>query len=100
GRRRRQELWSPLGRRGTAEATSDDGNGDAALGAGHNGRSRSHLRLRRGAETARGTYRSFARHDSIPKVILTNPRQWHIDMLPKWRDSDIHNMTAYLVTLK
>jgi len=47
-----------------------------------------------------GTYRSFARHDSIPKVILTNPRQWHIDMLPKWRDSDIHNMTAYLVTLK
>ncbi|PYP23847.1 MAG: cytochrome C [Gemmatimonadetes bacterium] len=47
-----------------------------------------------------GTYRSFARHDSIPKVVLTNPRQWHIDMLPKWRDSDIHNMTAYLVTLK
>src|SRR5947208_13149031 len=39
-----------------------------------------------------GTYRSFARHDSIPKVILTNPRQWHIDMLPKWRDSDIHNI--------
>src|SRR5438132_3154022 len=47
-----------------------------------------------------GTYRSFARHDSIPKVILTNPRQWHIDMLPKWRASDIHNMTAYLLTLK
>lgn len=47
-----------------------------------------------------GTYRSFARHDSIPKVVVTNPRQWHIDMLPKWRDSDIHNLTAYLVTLK
>src|SRR5437870_2035392 len=47
-----------------------------------------------------GTYRSFARQDSIPKVIVTNPLQWHIDMLPKWRDSDIHNLTAYLVTLK
>jgi cytochrome c oxidase cbb3-type subunit 3 len=49
---------------------------------------------------ADGTYRSFARHDSIPKVVVTNPLQWHIDMLPKWRDSDIHDVTAYLVTLK
>jgi hypothetical protein len=47
-----------------------------------------------------GTYRSFARHGAIPKVVVTNPVQWHIDMLPKWRDSDIHNLTAYLVTLK
>lgn len=49
---------------------------------------------------ADGTYRSFARHDSIPKVVVTNPLQWHIDMLPKWRDADIHDVTAYLVTLK
>jgi len=47
-----------------------------------------------------GTYRSFARHDSIPKVVVTNPLQWHIDMLPQWRDADIHNLAAYLVTLK
>ena len=47
-----------------------------------------------------GTYRSFARHDAIPKVVVTNPLQWHIDMLSQWRDSDIHNLTAYLVTLK
>jgi mono/diheme cytochrome c family protein len=47
-----------------------------------------------------GTYRSFARHDSIPKVVVINPVQWHIDMLPKWRDADIHDVTAYLVTLK
>src|SRR5437763_16109099 len=47
-----------------------------------------------------GTYRSFARHDSIPKVVVTNPLQWHIDMLPQWRDADIHNLTAYLVTVK
>jgi cytochrome c oxidase cbb3-type subunit III len=47
-----------------------------------------------------GTYRSFARHDSIPKVVVTNPLQWHVDMLPQWRDTDIHDLTAYLVTLK
>ena len=47
-----------------------------------------------------GTYRSFARHDSLPKVVVTNPRQWHLDRLPQWRDADIHNLTAYLVTLK
>ena len=47
-----------------------------------------------------GSYRSFARHGSIPKVVVTNPLQWHVDMLPKWRDADIHNLTAYLVTVK
>jgi len=47
-----------------------------------------------------GTYKSFARHDSIPKVVVTNPLQWHIDMLPQWRDADIHDLTAYLVTVK
>src|SRR5207247_1250462 len=47
-----------------------------------------------------GTYRSFARHDSIPKVVVTNPFQRHIDMLPQWWDSDVLNLTAYLVTLK
>lgn len=47
-----------------------------------------------------GTYRSFARHDSIPKVVVNIPFQWHLDRLPQWRDADIHNLTAYLVTLK
>jgi mono/diheme cytochrome c family protein len=47
-----------------------------------------------------GTYRSFARRDSLPKVVVNNPLQWHVDMLPKWTDADIHNLTAYLVTLK
>src|SRR5437016_8433789 len=47
-----------------------------------------------------GAYHSFARHDSIPKVVVTNPLQWHIDRLPRWRDADIHDLTAYLVTLK
>ena len=47
-----------------------------------------------------GTYHSFARHDSIPKVVVANRLQWHIDRLPQWRDADIHDLTAYLVTLK
>ena len=47
-----------------------------------------------------GTYRSFARNGSVPKVVVTNPLQWHIDMLEKWQDADIHNLTSYLVTLK
>lgn len=47
-----------------------------------------------------GTYRSFARHDSVPTVVVTIPFQWHIDMLPQWRDADIHDLTAYLVTVK
>src|SRR6266403_21105 len=47
-----------------------------------------------------GTYKSFARHDSIPQVVVTDPLQWHIDRLPQWRDADIHDLTAYLVTLK
>jgi mono/diheme cytochrome c family protein len=47
-----------------------------------------------------GTYRSFARDGSTPKVVVANPIQWHIDMLPKWRDADIHDLTAYLASLK
>ena len=47
-----------------------------------------------------GTHRSFARHGSSPTVVITNPVQWHLDMLPQWQDADIHNLTAYLVTVK
>ena len=47
-----------------------------------------------------GTYRSFTRHGAVPKVVVSNPLQWHIDMLPRWRDTDIHDLTAYLATLK
>lgn len=47
-----------------------------------------------------GTYRSFVRHGDIPEVAIHNPLQAHLDMLPRWKDSDIHNLTAYLVTVK
>jgi mono/diheme cytochrome c family protein len=47
-----------------------------------------------------GGYRSFTRHGDTPRVEVHNPLQAHIDMLPHWNDTDIHNLTAYLVTLK
>lgn len=49
---------------------------------------------------ANGTYRSFPRNGSIPKVVVHDPLMWHINMLAKWKDTNIHNLTAYLVTLK
>ena len=49
---------------------------------------------------ASGDYRSFSRNGDIPKVVLKDPIQAHYDLLPKYTDADIHNLTAYLVTLK
>src|SRR5215813_6971228 len=48
-----------------------------------------------------GALRSFTRDDEDkPKVEVKDPLQAHVDLLAKWKDSDLHNMTAYLVTLK
>jgi len=47
-----------------------------------------------------GKYRSFFREGKIPKVEITDPLQAHLELLPRYKDSDIHNLTAYLVTLK
>jgi mono/diheme cytochrome c family protein len=47
-----------------------------------------------------GKYRSFFREGNIPKVEITDPLRAHLELLPKYKDSDIHNLTAYLVTLK
>lgn len=35
-----------------------------------------------------------------PKVTMVDRLQAHLDLLPKYQDDDIHNLTAYLVTLK
>lgn len=50
--------------------------------------------------TAEGDYRSFTRKGDVPKVEIHNPTQAHLDLLFKYKDSDIHNLTAYLVTVK
>lgn len=53
-----------------------------------------------GLKEADGTRRSFLRNGDVPKVVVHDPLQWHLDMLPKWNDTDIHNLTSYLVSLK
>jgi cytochrome c oxidase cbb3-type subunit 3 len=49
---------------------------------------------------ADGTTRSFRRDGDVPKVEITDPRDAHRNLLPTYTDKDIHDVTAYLVTLK
>jgi cytochrome c oxidase cbb3-type subunit III len=49
---------------------------------------------------ADGNYHSYPRQGDSPKVVIKNPLQPHLDMLHTLKDDDIHNLTAYLVTLK
>jgi len=51
-------------------------------------------------DTAAGRVRSFLRNGDSPKVVITDPLQAHLDHLTKWTDTDMHNMTAYLASLK
>jgi len=50
-------------------------------------------------ETDEGTTRTFARNGNTPQVSLDDPLQPHRDLLPDYTDRDIHNVTAYLVTI-
>ncbi len=47
-----------------------------------------------------GSVVSFARDGAKPSVTIHDPLQAHIDMLPKWTDRNMHDVTAYLVTIK
>ncbi len=47
-----------------------------------------------------GNYRSFKRNEDSPVVEVHDPLQAHADMLTKYTDADIHDLTAYLVNLK
>jgi len=51
-------------------------------------------------DPATGATRSWLRNGDVPKVVLTDPLQAHVDQLTKWTDADMHNMTAFLATLK
>jgi cytochrome c oxidase cbb3-type subunit 3 len=51
-------------------------------------------------DAARQMPRSWLRHNGSPAVVLSDPLQAHVDMLRKWTDADIHDMTAFLATLK
>jgi cytochrome c oxidase cbb3-type subunit 3 len=49
---------------------------------------------------ADGTSRSFRRDGDVPRVEVKDPREAHRKLLPTYADKDIHDVTAYLVTLK
>ncbi len=51
-------------------------------------------------ELADGTQRTFRRNGDQPVVDVRDPLETHIKLLTTYTDSDIHNVTAYLVTLK
>ena len=44
--------------------------------------------------------RSFLRNCDTPKVVVTDPLQAHLDQMLTWTDADMHNVTAYLASLK
>jgi mono/diheme cytochrome c family protein len=47
-----------------------------------------------------GGRRTFERDGATPRVEVIDPLQAHQDLLMKYSDTDIHNLTAYLVTFK
>jgi cytochrome c oxidase cbb3-type subunit III len=49
---------------------------------------------------ADGFERSFLRNGDQPKVEVHDPLEPHRQLLPVYTDKDIHNVTAYLATLK
>ena len=49
---------------------------------------------------AKGELKDFSLDGQTPHVELTDPLQEHAKLLLKITDSDMHNLTAYLVTLK
>jgi cytochrome c oxidase cbb3-type subunit 3 len=51
-------------------------------------------------DAASGQMRSWLRNGDTPKVVVSDPLQAHVDLLSKWTDADMHNVTAYLASLK
>lgn len=51
-------------------------------------------------ELADGSQRTFRRNGEIPAISIHDPLKAHRDLLPQYSDKDIHDVTAYLVTLK
>lgn len=49
---------------------------------------------------ASGTFHSYFREGATPRVEVHDPLHAHNELLRTYTDADIHNMTAYLVTLQ
>ena len=51
-------------------------------------------------DPASGQTRTWLRSGDVPKVVVTDPLQAHVDQLGKLTDAYMHNVTAYLAALK
>jgi cytochrome c oxidase cbb3-type subunit 3 len=49
---------------------------------------------------AAGVLHSVARSGATPSVAVTDPLQYHLDHMRRLTDKNMHDLTAYLVTLK
>jgi cytochrome c oxidase cbb3-type subunit 3 len=49
---------------------------------------------------ADGSTRTWARNQGVPKIEIADPLQAHVDLMTRLSDTDMHNLTAYLATLK
>jgi cytochrome c oxidase cbb3-type subunit III len=49
---------------------------------------------------ADGSTKTWARNHGVPKVEIVDPLQAHVDIMTRLSDTDMHNLTAYLATLK
>ena len=49
---------------------------------------------------ATGVIRTVARNGDVPAVTITDPLQAHLDAMLRLTDRNMHDLTAYLVTLK
>ncbi len=47
-----------------------------------------------------GPARAIRRDGAVPKVEINDPLEGHRQLLTVYTDKDIHDVTAYLVTLK
>jgi cytochrome c oxidase cbb3-type subunit 3 len=47
-----------------------------------------------------GNYHSFSRHRSTPRVRIEDPARPHLDRLGQISDQDLHDLTAYLASIK
>jgi mono/diheme cytochrome c family protein len=47
-----------------------------------------------------GHRRTIRREGDLPRIKIDNPLQAHLDKVRDWEDGDLHDLTAYLATLK
>lgn len=47
-----------------------------------------------------GSQRTFRRSGAVPTIVIHDPLKAHRDLLSQYSNKDIHDVTAYLVTLK